>query len=535
MSKTPSSPSGLAEVDPETVPPKPSMRQRQKRQRPAVPESHSNGEEDLPGTSQKPEPPSPDSTQAQSNVEVTQTSTTVKRVFTKTFHETTEKVVRCTEESVHCTENNDTSMNPCSVSKELSKDEGFNELNLSEFEMRLREQRQRDLSQFKAAKPSRQEIQLKLLSEQRKTSPDGDKIVIQEQTEHPFNVVLKTTSKISLGPISGRIDLDKQSTNPFNVTLRTTQKYRRAPPNLATDDKSTSPFNVVLRSNSKSQLHTAEDSGTSLEVGGGKTTPVSRETRPNIDTNNSPGKTRPNEVYPGRSVFVATKQQPLSWRNDNNATEDDGHTLIATSTPLDQVVTWQSPRAGKSTSKVQFLESGEDSPTKADTHRIPRHVLQSKAATSLPLADRSRRYPFSKLFTDTDDKEAHVRNLSLPDKSVSVRRKLLFSNSRCGENDDSVISGISQTSDNAAQSEMLEDSDTEGASASSIVIVPVPGESETTPQVSSNMSKVHFSRSNSQYDIHIKEKRGKELKYPLSEAPILLKAIWGFSRIQIVK
>uniref|UniRef100_A0A1A9ZET6 Uncharacterized protein n=1 Tax=Glossina pallidipes TaxID=7398 RepID=A0A1A9ZET6_GLOPL len=125
------------------------------------------------------------------------------------------------------------------------KDENPFEMDVYDIEKRLREERQRGLAEAEGAKLAFQQVQLKATPQ-----PKPRKVEIHEEhTPSPFNVTLKTTSKISPGAVSGRIELDEQSNSPFNVTLRTTQRYRRAPPHL--EEISSSPFNVTLRTTNR--------------------------------------------------------------------------------------------------------------------------------------------------------------------------------------------------------------------------------------------------------------------------------------------
>ncbi|XP_037820489.1 nesprin-1-like, partial [Lucilia sericata] len=117
------------------------------------------------------------------------------------------------------------------------------DIDVYEIEKRLREERKRGLAEAEAAKLAFQQIQLRATP----LSPARKVEIHEEHTASPFNVTLKTTSKISPGAVTGRIELEEHSPkSPFNVTLRTTQRYRRNP---ATPEElqQASPFNVTLR------------------------------------------------------------------------------------------------------------------------------------------------------------------------------------------------------------------------------------------------------------------------------------------------
>lgn len=127
-------------------------------------------------------------------------------------------------------------------------DENPFEIDVYEIEKRLREERRRGLAEAEAAKLAFQQIQLRATPQAKPR-----KVEIQEDLlASPFNVTLKTTSKISPGAVTGRIELEdhSSSSSPFNVTLRTTQRYRRNPPPAAAESHE-SPFNVILRTTTR--------------------------------------------------------------------------------------------------------------------------------------------------------------------------------------------------------------------------------------------------------------------------------------------
>lgn len=124
----------------------------------------------------------------------------------------------------------------------LDADNPF-DIDVYEIEKRLREERRRGLAEAEAAKLAFQQIQLRSTP----LSPARKVEIHEEHTASPFNVTLKTTSKISPGAVTGRIELEEHSSkSPFNVTLRTTQRYRRQP-QTPEEAAQSSPFNVTLR------------------------------------------------------------------------------------------------------------------------------------------------------------------------------------------------------------------------------------------------------------------------------------------------
>uniref|UniRef100_A0A1I8MKU1 Uncharacterized protein n=1 Tax=Musca domestica TaxID=7370 RepID=A0A1I8MKU1_MUSDO len=139
----------------------------------------------------------------------------------------------------------DTSV-PSGQEMPTSDDNPF-DIDVFEIEKRLREERKRGLAEAEAAKQAFQQIQLRSTPQ-----PKPRKVEVQEdQLASPFNVTLKTTSKITPGAVTGRIELEEHSSSssPFNVTLRTTQRYRRHPPPPM--EPFESPFNVTLRTTTR--------------------------------------------------------------------------------------------------------------------------------------------------------------------------------------------------------------------------------------------------------------------------------------------
>lgn len=125
---------------------------------------------------------------------------------------------------------------------DMDSDNPF-DIDVYEIEKRLREERKRGMLEAEAAKLAFQQIQLRATP----SSLPRKVEIHEEHTASPFNVTLKTTSKISPGALTERIELEENSPkSPFNVTLRTTQRYGRTP--IKTEEVSTgSPFNVTLR------------------------------------------------------------------------------------------------------------------------------------------------------------------------------------------------------------------------------------------------------------------------------------------------
>ncbi|SPP82236.1 Hypothetical predicted protein, partial [Drosophila guanche] len=99
------------------------------------------------------------------------------------------------------------------------------DIDVHEIERRLRLERQRGMAEAEAAKLAFQQVQL------RHTTPPPPPPsslprrveVTSEQTASPFNVTLRTTSRMSPGADHGNVE---EQLSPFNVTLRTTNTRR---------------------------------------------------------------------------------------------------------------------------------------------------------------------------------------------------------------------------------------------------------------------------------------------------------------------
>lgn len=92
------------------------------------------------------------------------------------------------------------------------------EIDVHEIERRLREERQRGLAEAEAAKLAFQQVHLRHTPQ---SSPRRVEVT-SEQIPSPFNVTLKTTSRMSPGAELGNVE--DQLASPFNVTLRTTRR-----------------------------------------------------------------------------------------------------------------------------------------------------------------------------------------------------------------------------------------------------------------------------------------------------------------------
>lgn len=92
------------------------------------------------------------------------------------------------------------------------------EIDVHEIERRLREERQRGLAEAEAAKLAFQQVHLRHTPQ---SSPRRVEVT-SEQIPSPFNVTLKTTSRMSPGAELGNVE--DQLSSPFNVTLRTTRR-----------------------------------------------------------------------------------------------------------------------------------------------------------------------------------------------------------------------------------------------------------------------------------------------------------------------
>lgn len=96
------------------------------------------------------------------------------------------------------------------------------EIDVHEIERRLRQERQRGLAEAEAAKLAFQQVQL------RHTTPPPPprrvEVTSSEQAASPFNVTLRTTSRMSPGADQGNVE---EQLSPFNVTLRTTRRTKK--------------------------------------------------------------------------------------------------------------------------------------------------------------------------------------------------------------------------------------------------------------------------------------------------------------------
>lgn len=92
------------------------------------------------------------------------------------------------------------------------------DIDVHEIERRLRQERQRGLAEAEAAKLAFQQVQL------RHTTPPRRVEVTSEQVASPFNVTLRTTSRMSPGAEQGNVE---EQLSPFNVTLRTTRRTKK--------------------------------------------------------------------------------------------------------------------------------------------------------------------------------------------------------------------------------------------------------------------------------------------------------------------
>jgi len=92
------------------------------------------------------------------------------------------------------------------------------EIDVHEIERRLRQERQRGLAEAEAAKLAFQQVQL------RHTTPPRRVEITSDQVASPFNVTLRTTSRMSPGAEQGNVE---EHLAPFNVTLRTTRRTKK--------------------------------------------------------------------------------------------------------------------------------------------------------------------------------------------------------------------------------------------------------------------------------------------------------------------
>ncbi|CAD6999865.1 unnamed protein product [Ceratitis capitata] len=128
------------------------------------------------------------------------------------------------------------------------------DIDVLEIEKRLRRERQRGLAEAEAAKLAFQQVQLRHTPQ-----PSPRRVEVQEDyTALPFNVTLRTTTKLSSGDEAGYVEAGEPPVSPFNVTLRTTRRIVKK--DLSTSSQqyeeessstTTSPFNVTLRTTTR--------------------------------------------------------------------------------------------------------------------------------------------------------------------------------------------------------------------------------------------------------------------------------------------
>ncbi|XP_036329735.1 ras-interacting protein RIP3-like [Rhagoletis pomonella] len=124
------------------------------------------------------------------------------------------------------------------------------DIDVLEIEKRLRRERQRGLAEAEAAKLAFQQVQLRHTPQ---ASPRRVEVE-EDYTAVPFNVTLRTTTKLSPGDESGYMGADEAPPlSPFNVTLRTTHRIVKKDLSTSaqqyeeTSSTTSSPFNVTLR------------------------------------------------------------------------------------------------------------------------------------------------------------------------------------------------------------------------------------------------------------------------------------------------
>ncbi|KAI8043473.1 hypothetical protein M5D96_004805 [Drosophila gunungcola] len=477
------------------------------------------------------------------------------------------------------------------------------DIDVHEIERRLRQERQRGLAEAEAAKLAFQQVQL------RHTTPPRRVEVTSDQVASPFNVTLRTTSRMSPGAEQGNVE---EHLAPFNVTLRTTRRGKKK------EIKELESFlegeRTVREVPSADGVRTIITSSMTSD-GGYAEEKIYRHGEGYVSPRDSPSWSRSSyssersSVTPprsvdltagGRRILIKLEQESELIEADSqqrDETDSFGRQEVAmatgniditvggsnprlrlyqqttvqmgggnTTTPADEL-TPQRPRPrdlalGTSTNVIASTTKTMLTSTPIGTKEQPQtgpNTPVSPAATCQlrgSSTEEPRKIVSHKTITSTTTKST-----SSSSSSTSTSRKLIELSSS------PVVGNISQIRTENNDIDIDNDSDTEGRPASSIVIVSTPtrpttpasasvsvsafatpsasvsasaahalsgigtfskslrqdyqtlatqsGRSNESPseqeyqEFQSTMASINYARSNSQYDSHIKEKRGK--------------------------
>lgn len=499
------------------------------------------------------------------------------------------------------------------------------DIDVHEIERRLREERQRGLAEAEAAKLAFQQVHL------RQTTPTPRRVeVTSEQTPSPFNVTLKTTSRLSPGAELGNVE---EQLSPFNVTLRTTRRtvkkdlsrqmelerfldgertvrevqaadgvrtiitssrtsdggytdekiYRHGEGYVSPRDSPswsrssisserssvTSPHSVDMTAGGRRILIKLEDelepqaSGAAGCEHGEQRDETDGSVRArirqfggqdedamatgNIDITVGSNPRRRQRLYQQTTLPVGgngttpQQQQEREWEREQEQKQQQRATRPSE-------LSWQT---GKSTTKTMLTSTPtgtKEQPQMATPDEIfsPAATCQLRGSST----EESRQIVSHKTITSTKTTTTTTQSSDRSERKSSTSRKSIGFNSPSPSGNISFTASQIRIRDDVnvdVDADVIDnDSDTEGVPASSLVIVSTPTRS-TTPssahalsgigtfskslrqdyqtqatqsnrhneseheyqEFQSTMASINFARSNSQYDSHIKEKRGK--------------------------
>nr|DAA03515.1 TPA_inf: HDC00871 [Drosophila melanogaster] len=473
------------------------------------------------------------------------------------------------------------------------------EIDVHEIERRLRQERQRGLAEAEAAKLAFQQVQL------RHTTPPRRVEVTSDQVASPFNVTLRTTSRMSPGAEHGNVE---EHLAPFNVTLRTTRRTKKK------EFKELENFlegeRTVREVPSADGVRTIITSSMTSD-GGYAEEKIYRHGEGYVSPRDSPSWSRSSyssersSVTPPRSVDLTAggrriliKLEQESELTEENQTRDEtdlsfGRQEVAMATGnIDITVGGSNPRRRLYQQTTVQVGGGNRTSPQDSTPQRPRDLdlagTTKTMLTSTPIGTKEqpqtgpktlvspaatcqlrgssteepRKIVSHKTITSTTTKSTSSSTSATSSSSTS--RKLIETSPVVVGKIAQIRTGKSNASDNDI--DIDNDSDTEGRPASSIVIVSTPtrpttpatasvSASAVTPSASisataahalsgigtfskslrqdyqtlatqsgrsnespsdqeyqefqSTMASINYARSNSQYDSHIKEKRGK--------------------------
>ncbi|XP_033150837.1 nesprin-1 [Drosophila busckii] len=438
------------------------------------------------------------------------------------------------------------------------------DIDVHEIERRLREERQRGLAEAEAAKLAFQQIQL------RHTSTPQRVQVHSEQTASPFNVTLRTTSKLSPGA-----ELESLESSPFNVTLRTTRRTVKKDLELQRFLDNERLVREVPAADGVRTIITSSltsDGGYANEQiyrhGEGY---VSPRASPSWSSSEHSSVSSPQSVdmtAGGRRILIKLEEHELeaSCSHERSVDETDSSVrarirqfggqesspaAMATLPNID-ITVGSNPRRRQ---QQQTTTTKLQTPQQATEQRRPTELSWQSAmtTTSTPIGTKqSQDSPVSPVATcQLRGSSTQESRRIVSHKTTTTTKTTRTTSSSAVYSSSGSVTPTGNISFTASQIRIRDDidndSDTEGVPASSLVIVDTPTRNTTptphslsgfgtfskslrqdyqTPSQSnrndsnepeqefkefqSTMASINFQRSNSQYDSHIKEKREEQ-------------------------